>query len=77
MVYEGIVYYGVKYSRDKGCLFALRSSDGTILQKYYIKNNIRSSPVIYDDILYFGGCDSNIHAIKTINPELPLAYNIY
>lgn len=73
IISNGIVYYGVKYDHNKGCLLALRQSDGTILQKYYIKNNIRSSPIIYNEILYFGGCDSNIHAIKTINPDLPLA----
>lgn len=73
IISNGVVYYGVKYSHNKGCLLALRQSDGTILQKYYIKNNIRSSPIIYNETLYFGGCDSNIHAIKTINPDLLLA----
>ncbi len=74
IISNGVVYYGVKYGHNKGCLLALRQSDGTILQKYYIKNNIRSSPMIYNETLYFGGCDSHIHAIKTINPDLSLAY---
>ncbi|MEW6097377.1 MAG: PQQ-binding-like beta-propeller repeat protein [bacterium] len=71
IISNGIVYYGVKHNHYNGCLFALRTSDGTILQKYYIKNNIRSNPIIYNNTLYFGGCDSNIHAIKTVN--LPLS----
>lgn len=74
VILNGIIYYGVKSGHNKGCLVALRSSDGVILQKYYIKNNIRSSPIIYNDILYFGGCDSNIYALRTINPALPLVY---
>jgi len=74
IVSNGIVYYPVRSSQHKGCLFALRTSDGTILEKYYLKNNIRSSPIIYNKTLYFGACDSNIHAIKPINPNLPLSY---
>ncbi|MEW6607305.1 MAG: PQQ-binding-like beta-propeller repeat protein [bacterium] len=64
VISDGIIYYGVKSGQDKGCLFALSSLDGTILQKYYIKNNLRSTPTIHNQTLYFGGCDSCIQAIK-------------
>ena len=58
------IYFG----SDKGSLWALNQSDGSIAWEYRIlfgsrKKRIFSSPMLYADTLYFGGYDGNFYAL--------------
>jgi len=53
---------------DRGILWALNQSDGTVVWKHQIGfhpkgKGIFSSPVVYDGTVYFGGYDGNVYAL--------------
>jgi outer membrane protein assembly factor BamB len=61
---NGIIYVG---STD-GILYSLNASTGDIISSFLTGNEIRSSPAITDEVVYFGSLDNRVYALGPSPP---------
>lgn len=69
---DGSIYIGTL----DGTLVAL-NSDGTLRRTYYTAQQVRSSPLIHGGMLYFGGGDFRLYAIRLDLDEASSAWPMF
>lgn len=73
----GVIYYGTRVGASSsagGNFYALDTDNGEILQRFHMANDTHSSILATDYFVYYGGCDSLVHAERINTPENILAY---
>jgi outer membrane protein assembly factor BamB len=63
-VSQGVAYIGTFMPGIPGKLYAVGASDGAILWSLPIDEGVVSSPVVVGGVIYFGGIDGKLYAVK-------------
>ncbi len=63
---EEYIYFGTgnAYRNNTGSVYAVNKSDGEIRNTYSFNTAIHSSPIFFNNNLYFGGYNGNVYSIQ-------------